>query len=82
MSALWWWLIPIVLLVVASAVIALVSYFRLPTEDHDLGQFASLQKAMSRTQLGVRRMKKFPASAQTRPAGAGTRKSPRDRSST
>lgn len=49
-----WWLIPVVVLLVASAVVALMSYFRRPTEDHDLGQFASLQEAMTRTQSGAR----------------------------
>ena len=50
MSALLWWLIPIGVVLLALALAALLSYFRRPTEDHDLGQFASLQEAMSRTQ--------------------------------
>ena len=50
MSALMWWLIPVGVVLVALAFVALVSYLRRPTEDHDLGQFASLQEAMSRTQ--------------------------------
>jgi hypothetical protein len=49
-SALMWWLIPVGVVLVALAFVALVSYLRRPTEDHDLGQFASLQEAMSRTQ--------------------------------
>jgi nitric oxide reductase large subunit len=58
LSALMWWLIPVVVLLVAGGVVALITYFRRPTEDHDLGQFASLQEAMSRTQSGVRTTKK------------------------
>jgi len=54
-SALLWWLIPVAVVVLAVAVVAVVAYYRRPTEDHDLGQFASLQEAMSRTQSGVRR---------------------------
>jgi len=53
LSALMWWLIPVAVLLVAGGIVALITYFRRPTEDHDLGQFASLQKAMSRTQTGV-----------------------------
>lgn len=66
MSALMWWLIPLVVLLVAGGVLALLSYFRRPTEDHDLGQFASLQEAMSRTQTGVRAPKRAPAADSTK----------------
>lgn len=65
MSALMWWLIPIVVLLIAGGIVALLSYFRRPTEDHDLGQFASLQEAMSRTQTGVRAPKRTRASDPT-----------------
>lgn len=50
MSALTWWLIPLGVVLLAFAVVSLVSYLRRPTEDHDLGQYASLREAMSRTQ--------------------------------
>lgn len=55
MSALMWWLIPLAVVAIAVGIVALVSYLRRPTEDHDLGQFASLQAAMSRTQTHDRR---------------------------
>ena len=61
-----WWLIPVVVLLVAGGAVALISYFRRPTEDHDLGQFASLQEAMSRTQSGVRVPRKSRAADRTR----------------
>ena len=70
MSALMWWLIPLVVLLVAGGVLALLSYFRRPTEDHDLGQFASLQEAMSRTQTGVRAPKRTPAADSTKTSSA------------
>lgn len=70
MSALLWWLIPLAVLLVAGGVLALLSYFRRPTEDHDLGQFASLQEAMSRTQTGVRAPKRTPAADSTRTSSA------------
>ncbi len=70
MSALMWWLIPLVVLLVAGGVLALLSYFRRPTEDHDLGQFASLQEAMSRTQMGVRAPKRTLAADSTKTSSA------------
>lgn len=54
MDALAWWLIPLGLVLVAFGVVALIGYLRRPTEDHDLGQYASLREAMSRTQHGPR----------------------------
>lgn len=49
MDALAWWLIPIGVVLLALGIFSLVSYLRRPTEDHDLGQFASMREAMSRT---------------------------------
>ena len=52
MDALAWWLIPIGVVLLALGVFSLVSYLRRPTEDHDLGQFASMREAMEDHDLG------------------------------
>ncbi len=44
-----WWLIPLVAVLLGIGITALVTYFRRPPEDHDLGQFASMQEAMKKS---------------------------------
>jgi cytochrome c-type biogenesis protein CcmH/NrfF len=48
-STLMWWLIPLSAVLLGVAITALVTYFRRPPEDHDLGQFASMQEAMKKS---------------------------------
>lgn len=48
-SALMWWLIPLFAVTLEVGITALVTYFRRPPEDHDLGQFASMRKAMTKS---------------------------------
>jgi hypothetical protein len=40
--------------IIALGIGALVSYFRRPTEHHDLGKFASMQEAMNRPHGHIR----------------------------
>jgi cytochrome c-type biogenesis protein CcmH/NrfF len=54
-STLMWWLIPLVAVLVGVGITALVTYFRRPPEDHDLGQFASMREAMTKSQGNVNR---------------------------
>jgi len=53
-SALLWWLIPVGAVIIALGIGALVSYFRRPTEHHDLGKFVSMQEAMNRSHGHIR----------------------------
>ncbi|MGY9079327.1 MAG: hypothetical protein HQ468_04650 [Actinomycetales bacterium] len=48
MNTLLWWLIPLVAVLLGVAVSALVNYYRRQPEDHDLGQYASMQEAMNK----------------------------------
>lgn len=50
MGTLMWWLIPLVAVGIGVGITALVTYFRRPPEDHDLGQFASMREAMKKSQ--------------------------------
>ncbi len=49
MGTLMWWLIPLVAVGIGVAITAVVTYYRRPPEDHDLGQFASMQEAMKKS---------------------------------
>ncbi|MGB4689760.1 MAG: hypothetical protein WBH16_06110 [Candidatus Nanopelagicales bacterium] len=55
MSTLMWWLIPIFAVLIGVGIAALVTYFRRPPENHDLGQFASMQAAMKKSHGNVNR---------------------------
>lgn len=50
-----WWLIPIFAVLIGVGIAALVTYFRRPPENHDLGQFASMQAAMKKSHGNVNR---------------------------
>lgn len=49
MGTLMWWLIPLMAVILGVGITALVTYLRRPPEDHDLGQFASMQEAMKKS---------------------------------
>ncbi len=50
-----WWLFPLLAVLLGVGITALVTYFRRPPEDHDLGQFASMQEAMKKSHGQVNR---------------------------
>jgi len=47
-NTLMWWLIPLLAVLLGVGITALVTYFRRPPEDQDLGQFALMQEAMKK----------------------------------
>lgn len=55
MNTLMWWLIPLVAVLLGVGITALVTYFRRPPEDQDLGQFALMQEAMKKSHGNVDR---------------------------